>query len=484
MRKLQKEVLSKPTNQDFFNLFFKSQSVTYLIGIFGQIISGFTEFYFVFTATKGSLPIFQIANVPSLLLASLAVYIFEVIGVRVFLVKIIRQIVSKKFGDWTDWVLFAFNLLFCLALCGTNLWFSLLGQTASFHSSTNVRVTDQTFHLDSAKMVKVEAIKSKCSLKYTLIRQDYLAQEKGKVLLFDQAIVELKNNRWAVRENKRKYNAYTNKIDEQLTSKNNELLTLASNREKALTRLDIEKEREIEQIRQSFDKRIGDIENVANADVDLWAMVQQYTRPILVVFILLSWIAIIYQEIFFKGSGQNVEVKEVSFRPLLLWVLVVGWYDKFYHWFYGKVVNNVGLDKYRYSAIRTNEVSYNALEAVKEKSPNEVRPKIAAVRQIGFSKNSEAQKPNIQNLKADTTMTVATVNIGDDTIGVKTNQGVQYINTNDDRTTVTVDNSLRNCKHCNQPFTFKHWNKRYCSDACRISNWEARTGKTFIKGKK
>jgi hypothetical protein len=139
-----------------------------------------------------------------------------------------------------------------------------------------------------------------------------------------------------------------------------------------------------------------------------------------------------------------------------------------------------------------NEVSYSALEAITDKVPKETKTKIAAVRQIGFGKHQQEQNgtqpqeqsPNIQNLKVDTTMTVATMNIGHDEIGVNTNEKVQYINTNDDRTTVTIDSSLRNCKHCEQPFTFKHWNKRYCSDDCRITAWKQRTGKTFIKGRK
>jgi predicted nucleic acid-binding Zn ribbon protein len=37
----------------------------------------------------------------------------------------------------------------------------------------------------------------------------------------------------------------------------------------------------------------------------------------------------------------------------------------------------------------------------------------------------------------------------------------------------------RKCKHCGAEFTYKHWNKQYCSDECRISHWEQTTGKTF-----
>ncbi|NJN77197.1 MAG: hypothetical protein HC803_01775 [Saprospiraceae bacterium] len=42
----------------------------------------------------------------------------------------------------------------------------------------------------------------------------------------------------------------------------------------------------------------------------------------------------------------------------------------------------------------------------------------------------------------------------------------------------------RNCKNCGKPFVYKHWNKRFCSDECRIENWEKRTGKTLTKKSK
>jgi hypothetical protein len=51
------------------------------------------------------------------------------------------------------------------------------------------------------------------------------------------------------------------------------------------------------------------------------------------------------------------------------------------------------------------------------------------------------------------------------------------------RKTFNVTNQ-KQCEHCGTPFTKKHWNAKYCSDACRIAAWEARTGKTLHKQKK
>jgi len=53
---------------------------------------------------------------------------------------------------------------------------------------------------------------------------------------------------------------------------------------------------------------------------------------------------------------------------------------------------------------------------------------------------------------------------------------------------LTVDNlspkkqaSNKHCKHCNTVFSAKHWNAQYCSETCRITAWESRTGAKFTK---
>ena len=38
-------------------------------------------------------------------------------------------------------------------------------------------------------------------------------------------------------------------------------------------------------------------------------------------------------------------------------------------------------------------------------------------------------------------------------------------------------NKKRTCKNCGNEFDYKHWNKQYCSDACRIDHWQKKTGK-------
>lgn len=70
-------------------------------------------------------------------------------------------------------------------------------------------------------------------------------------------------------------------------------------------------------------------------------------------------------------------------------------------------------------------------------------------------------------------------------IGFTFNWQKQPHNTEQDgeRKTVSVINE-KQCEHCSTPFIKKHWNAKYCSDACRIAAWEQRTGKTLKKPKK
>ena len=83
-----------------------------------------------------------------------------------------------------------------------------------------------------------------------------------------------------------------------------------------------------------------------------------------------------------------------------------------------------------------------------------------------------------------------------------TGTGQQNATTNDhryngDRYTVeskketnTTDGRQRQCKHCGQPFTYKHWNKQYCSDKCKLDYHAAQHGgqrfdpAEYRKGKK
>lgn len=479
MRKLQKEQLSSATNTDFFNLFFKSQNVTKLIGFFGQLVSAATEFHFVFAGSGGVYdPIWQFSNILPGVFGLLVVYVLEFIGVRVYLVRIVRQIANKQFKIRESFILFVFNLFFVGALCAANLLFSFIGQKSTFATKTNVTVTDKTHQLELKKSAKIEGVAKRYGQKLKELKNTYQNDLSDLKKTYDYDIKELKNSRYTHREDRTKYDGYTAKIDKKISDKTHDLNDLKQNYNDDKKQLQQARESEILTISEGFNKRINDISKVEKSNVDLWLMVQKYTLPILILFILISWISIIYVEVFYKGSGQKIEVKEVSTRPFLLWILVCGLYDKFYHWFYGAVARLVGLDKYRYSDIRKNEINIDPSDllnknriAAKTKTNNDTM-----IRQIGFGRNKSNQKQNSPTNDPTNIMNFTGLNSFD---------GSPYgERLNGERITVNVgelkDNE-RICKNCSNIFTYKHWNARYCSDDCRIKNWEKRTGKRLNK---
>ena len=61
--------------------------------------------------------------------------------------------------------------------------------------------------------------------------------------------------------------------------------------------------------------------------------------------------------------------------------------------------------------------------------------------------------------------------------------GFTHSTPNVERNTVNVGaDKTRLCSHCGKSFAFKHWNAKYCSDNCRVSSWEDRTGAKVVKG--
>jgi hypothetical protein len=472
-----KEVANEATNKDFYNSFFTASRVTTLIGYFGQLISSITEFHFIFVALGGAYEPFFISNLIPILAGLIAIYIFEIVGVRVFLVRIIRQIVNRDFTGSERKMLFGFNLIFVLVLCGSNLGLSVLGQKYSFASKTNVTVTDKTHQLSNEKTSKLQAINNH----FDGLQNDLISNyDNSKISIantFDADIKALKNSQKKFEDLDWKFNEYTLKIDAKGEAKTSDLKDLLSTFNIDKEQLRSDRKTQINTVSGTYDNRINDVSNVENSNVDLWIMVQKYTMPILVIFILLSWVAIIYNEIFLKGAGQTIEIKEVAKKPLLITVFVVGIYEKIYQMFYWIVAKLVGTKKYQFGDIKQDTVKYQ----IKQNNATKNTINVAAnLRPIGFNRNKETSeyKPNINQINNQT---------GEAKTSDLSENKSMNLDVNGDRITVTVPtekNNKKRCVNCGKVYTYKHWNSKYCTDKCRIENWENRTGKTMNKKSK
>ena len=482
-----KEVLSDATNKDFYNQFFTATRITTWLGYFGQFISSITEFLFLFIALGGTYqPFIKASNLIPILSGLLGVYIFEFLGVRVYLVRIIRQIVNKDFKGTERLILFSFNLLFVVALCGSNLFLSWLGQKYTFTQKTNITTTDKTYNLEQQRNDKVKAIELHHNEQLERLKADYRADKTEIETRYQKEIAELKNNRWTYRDNQKKYNSYTALIDKQLRAKRGDLEQLSS-------QFAIDKEQLIKSLktarndtRTTYNNRINDIAKSERANIDLWLLVQRYTLPILIGFILLSWFAIVYNEIFIKGAGQKIEIKKVEKRPFLLSVVALGIYEKIYQVFYYLVARLLGAKKYQFGAITQQIIKYDINKAFikKTEQPKESQL-VAKYRQIGFINNNRsntADKDETGDFKNSFDYPSGSVGFYNDnryTVTVRSEKDEQSNNNQ-----IENISNTRTCKNCNTAFNYKHWNARYCSDNCRIESWEKRTGKKLKKKSK
>jgi hypothetical protein len=485
-----KEVANEATNKDFYNSFFTSSKVTFLIGVFGQLISSITEFHFIFCATGGAYqPTFTLQNILPFLSGLIAIYIFEVVGVRVFLVRIIRQIVNVEFEGNERKILFVFNLLFVCVLCGSNLVTSWLGQKYSFSEKTNVTTTDKTYQLSNEKTAKVESINSHFNDLQTALISNYDNAKASIQSNFDDDVKELKNSQKKFKDLDWKYNEYTLKIDKKGEAKTVDLNAL-------LSQLNIDKEEirsdrtaQINSITANFESRISDVSKTENQTVDMWLLVQRYTMPILVIFILLSWVAIVYNEVFMKGAGQTIEVKKVAKKPLLIVVFALGIYEKIYQVFYWIVGTLIGNKKYQFDDIQQYVVKYE----LNQNKDTETRLKIESqngwqgrqqVRQIGYNRNNQnnIEQPkneqptnNFSGLKMDDLSNDKTMNYTNNDNSITKVVRVEKID---------LKGNERSCKNCNEKYIYKHHKQMYCKNACRIESWEKRTGKRLKKKSK
>ena len=497
MTKLQlKETVSKPTDKAFYNQFFTASNVTSFIGYFGQLVSALTEFHLFFSSCGGAYqPFWTTSNILPVLAGLAAIILFEVLGVRIYLVRIIRQIVNKDFGSWERVVLFCFNMLFVLALCGANLVSSWLGQTMTFAAKTNVVVTDKTQPIEDKKTAKLDKITARYNKQLEQLKKTYQTDKTDMTKRFDTDIKQLEKSQNKFKDVTWKYNQYTLKIDNKLVSKQTDLSDLKTTFDSDKNDLKGTYDYNYSLNEKSFDNRINDISKSENSNISLWATVQKYTLPVLIAFILLSWFAIIYKEIFYKGAGQNIEVKEVEKRPLLIIEILTGIYDRIYQLFYYLTARFVGSKKYQFGAIKQDIKVYNINDVLSKKEAVN-RPNVAAqnVRQIGFNRNNENQANNNQNNPIN--------NQNNPLINSQSNQlinnGLNQTNVspgslpNVQRYTVNVkatennqnNDKIRGCNHCNVMYSYKHWNSKYCSEKCRIKSWENRTGKTFKKKSK
>lgn len=61
---------------------------------------------------------------------------------------------------------------------------------------------------------------------------------------------------------------------------------------------------------------------------------------------------------------------------------------------------------------------------------------------------------------------------------------IGFLHYDENRQTKIVDGAnTRTCDHCGKSYTYRHHKQKYCSDQCRMTAWETRTGTVLKRGK-
>lgn len=396
-----KEVVQKVNNKSFFNSFFQSKKIINRIGYFGQALSAITEFLFIYLALGGSMPVFKLSNVLPVLAGLAAVYIFEVLGIRIILVKIIRQAVRKDFDTWQKKTLFGFLVAFCLVIGFANFWTSIKGQKVSFFSAKMIDNSGELAALDSLERVQVQEVKDR----YTILngKLDSTATTKKDFInsTYASSITELNKSKWVEGANKARIN---NKINTKNDEKETKIDAIDQQLVNDKFANDTLQNSEIASIKSFIKTKKDGIKKGEKGQLNILSIVEGFTLTLLIIFIIISIASIVYVEVFLSGADAEIEVIEIKKRPNLFLAFWFGVYNKIYHSLYKLVVKFVGTEAFNYSKLIVNKTDLYSTDVV---SPVQVSAKSTRTQVAGFSAKKQNQPVAVQT---DTTVSDANKN--------------------------------------------------------------------------
>jgi len=391
-----KEVLKNPSDKKFFGLHFTGDLNTKYLGIAGQVLSAITEFIAIANLVGYSSPFFQSSNILALTIGAIAVYVFEILGVRVYLVSVVRVIANWKEKDEDGntikkkteaKVLFALNLLLLLCIMFLNMKSSMMGESSIFFEKKNESKHNEVFALNEERNAKILAIESEHSGKIT---ENLTAYENSKSEVLNAYNFDVKTekerNKTAVKSlEKSKWNSKAKEYFDKLINTENQtngtnLQALKTSKEDELQRLDSKykiddsgKHSIITQINQSYDHKIQSIETKTQKANNFWAFVDGGAMFLLIIFIVISWVAIIYDEIFKSGSEMEIHIEEINVNPSLVELL----FERLNHWAYHLgfliITGIMGTKKYNYDDPRESTEKYTR-KARKKRNFSKLNP--------------------------------------------------------------------------------------------------------------
>lgn len=392
------EMPTEAKNKRFYSQFFTTKRVTRHIGYAGQLLSGITEAFTVFFLAGGDKALPFRENVLPLLLALAAVYVFEWLGVRVYLVRIVRQAIQKDFKSWQAATLFGFNVLLCLLMLAGNIATSMVSTVSFFEEQKQDNTRVAQAKIDSTAILEIEAIQ----LKYA--RLDSLATVQHNNVKFQierearSTASALANALYAARENQKQREDITASIGNATADKNAKLNAADSLYHVAMAFNADMKRKELERIEGRANMLKADLVEKHESKKGIMTLVGRFASVALVVFILVSVGAIVYEEIYYSGAEVLHEIQEKAVKPFLPLALIQGIWNHIYHAAYILTVRVVGTRAYEYTPILQDKDTFASTDV--SPLPSMRRNESREIQVAGFQSSPSASPDASRNASA------------------------------------------------------------------------------------
>lgn len=440
-----KELFTKATDKNYYNLFQPVIPKIDLTGKIAQVISATTEAVTVWLICQSELS--NVNKVVAFMLSVIAVILVVAaieVGGRKCLQVLTRAIIWKRLTSFWYWILF----LFVLGITGFLFWQSYGLSTKGIDQSFKQSVKAAIILDDSQLLERHDYFNNQINTKYDnqnktlsdafILNSD--AKEKAhnsKIDAVNNLIEEhSKNMEKGVKWAKSHFKKQTKIAKALITEKEGELSELTTNHTKDLKAVESARiaalNKEGIRHKKAVDKAEKALNENHNSEKDNAQFWGSLFSGLVGLMILVAFVCIVITEIFRRGAGIEVDYQEDELPPTLFTIFVEG-------------LNN-----------RTFNVSYKlAAKWYVEKKPFDFLGQDVPMRRIGFFPSSDDQNENRMTDKT----------------------GSSVVNRQKD--------FIKQCEHCQADFTPNHKKHRFCTDDCRKKAWEEKTGRALkLRSKK
>jgi len=443
-----------PTNGDFFARYANLVPTLYKVGYLSQTVSGLTEIGIIYSIAYARLYSFfpLPATITLAVLASLIGMGLLEVGLRKFVPYGVRAFLYKRCKG-LDLAMSIFILLTTSALLYASGILSFKNSHEIIESfepepeQKNTKEATVNYNTERERILLIYRSDS------STIAQTYNTQINAKNTEY-QSLISVKEKDIERYERKEKRTGESYKTKKIMIGK--AIKQLEANRDAQIVSLEIEKGKELKTLLMAKNKDIGQEKKILQkqmSSVENFNKKEQdkadnkikkyggglgwFTVFCLFVFVL----SVVLDEIHKKGSGIEIKIlpSQYDFSTSIV----------------AEFLNAV-----------SNKVQYKLRSRIARLEENTPPPPLP-IAPTGLY--------DLSKLKQD--ITTILVEQGDE------KARIVYLNNenryNDFRLEDDKNSSakLRNCVHCNDEYIYKHHKQKYCSDKCRMTAWEKRTGR-------